>query len=110
MKEVINQYMEDAKNEIVKEYTRELDDNILKMITHFGFENEDLNGVGEWLINKHYDLLMDNEEKNGSSYKSIYLLNKKTDQIIGLFMIEIFGNEDDAGYRFSDVFVREDVK
>lgn len=109
LKETINQYIDSAKDEFIKTYTNELDGNILKMITHFGYEGEDLNGLSEWLTNENYELLMDNEEKNGNSYKSIYLLNKTMDRIMALFMVEIFVNEDDAGYRFTDIFIRGDV-
>lgn len=109
LKEIINQYMDNAKDEFIKAYTNELDDNILKMITYFGYENENLNDLSEWLSNEEYDLLMDNEERNGSSYKSIYLLNKKTDNVVGLFMVETFVNEGDVGFRFSDVFIRSDI-
>ena len=109
MKEIINQYMNEAKDEFIKAYTNELDDNILKMITYFGYESEDLNGLNEWLLNEKYDLLMEDNERDGSSYKSIYLLNKETDSVVGLFMIEIFANEGNIGYRFSDVFIRSDI-
>ena len=109
MKEIINQHMNDVKDNFIKAYTSELDSNVLKMITHFGYENENLDNLSEWLIDKNYDLLMDNEERGGSSYKSIYLLNKQLNSVIGLFMVEIFVNENDAGYRFSDIFIKESI-
>lgn len=109
MKEIINQHMNDVKDDFIKTYTNELDSNVLKMVTHFGYENENLDNLSEWLIDKNYDLLMDNEERGGSSYKSIYLLNKQLNSVIGLFMVEIFVNENDAGYRFSDIFIKESI-
>lgn len=109
MKEIINQHMNDVKDDFIKTYINELDSNLLKMITHFGYENENLDNLNEWLIDKNYDLLMDNEERDGSSYKSIYLLNKQLNSVIGLFMVEIFANENDFGYRFSDIFIKESI-
>lgn len=109
MKEIINQHIHDVKDDFIKTYINELDSNVLKMITHFGYENENLDNLSEWLIDKNYDLLMDNEERGGSSYKSIYLLNKQLNSVIGLFMVEIFVNENDAGYRFSDIFIKESI-
>lgn len=109
MKEIINQHIHDVKDDFIKKYINELDSNVLKMITHFGYENENLDNLSEWLIDKNYDLLMDNEERGGSSYKSIYLLNKQLNSVIGLFMVEIFVNENDAGYRFSDIFIKESI-
>lgn len=109
LKEIINQYMNEAKDEFIKAYINELDNNILKMVTYFGFENENLDNLNEWLIDKNYDLLMDNEEREGNSYKSIYLLNKQLNSIIGLFMVETFINEGDVGYRFSDIFIKESI-
>ena len=109
MKEIINQHIHDVKDDFIKKYINELDSNVLKMITHFGYENENLDNLSEWLIDKNYDLLMDNEERDGSSYKSIYLLNKQLNSIIGLFMVETFINEGDVGYRFSDIFIKESI-
>lgn len=100
----INNYCNEIANEFVEQYLKQLDKNIYLMCNHFGYEG-DLDNLSEWLKEKKYNILMDEEKNEGSSDKLIYLVNE-FDFIMALFMVKIFG-EDDLQYSISDVFIRQ---
>ncbi|MGN1370726.1 MAG: hypothetical protein ACI4XM_00385, partial [Candidatus Coprovivens sp.] len=57
----LKEYMEEVTNEFVNKYLEELDSKIYSMLNAFGYEG-DVNEAGEWLENKNYNLLMDEDK------------------------------------------------
>ena len=51
-KNLINDYCKEVANEFVNKYLKELDENILKMLQAWGYENDDPNEAGGWLEEK----------------------------------------------------------
>lgn len=105
-KNLINDYCKEVADEFVNKYLKELDDNIYKMLNAFGFEycKDD---VGSWLVSKDYDLKMDEDKSENLSIKKFYLIDNKTNMVIGVFAVKIYG-EEDLTYEFSDVYVLRD--
>ena len=105
-KKLINDYCKEVADEFVNKYLKELDDNIYKMLNAIGFDycTDD---VGSWLVSKDYDLKMDEDKSENLSIKKFYLIDNKTNIVIGVFAVKIYG-EEDLTYEFSDVYVLRD--
>ena len=112
-KKLINDYCKEVADEFVENYTKELDSNIYKMLNAFGFEGDVndagkwLDDVGSWLVSKDYDLKIDEDKRDNLSIKKFYLIDNKTNIVIGIFAVKLYG-EEDLTYEFSDVYVLRD--
>ena len=105
-KNLINDYCKEVANEFVKKYTKELDDNILKMLQAWGYESDDPNEAGGWLEEKGYNLMIDEDNyDDNTKVKSIYLVNMNTNEAISLVMIRTWIEDGNLCYAFSDVFI-----
>lgn len=99
-KKIVDEIVEDIKNQFINEYKKDLDNNIKTMLELFGYNTE--NQIDEWLKNEEYELLMDEEETSKGSKKCFYLVDKKLDIVTGIFTVEMDGE----GYKFSDILYR----
>ena len=50
---------------------------------------------------------MDEDKSENLSIKKFYLIDNKTNMVIGVFAVKIYG-EEDLTYEFSDVYVLRD--
>ena len=100
----VQQYCKEIAEDFINEYNKVLDETFFKMFEFFGFK-EGMN-TADWLEEKNFDLLMD-EEYNSSEdkkTKTIFLVDKNENDVVSLFMIETVGG---ISYRVSDVFVKQ---
>ena len=109
-KNLINDYCKEVGKEFVENYTKELDNNILNMIQHFGYDNDNFDNSGKWLDDNGYKLLFDEDIKSedNKKTKAIYLENIKSNEVIALFMIQTWIEDGNLFYRFSDIFCKEE--
>jgi hypothetical protein len=100
----VQEYCNEVVEEFVDEYGKALDETLFKMMNFFGYE-KDINS-GEWLQEKNFDLLMDEEydSSEDKKTKTIFLVDKEKNDVTALFIIETVGG---ISYRISDVFVRD---
>lgn len=106
----IEKYCKEMAEEFAKKYSDELDDTINLMLEHFGFNKEKHNS-SEWLKERQLELLMDEEyrEEDKIKRKTIFLLDKKIDTVVAVFLVEIKNTDGDITYRISDVFVNPSI-
>lgn len=109
-KKLINDYCKDVGKEFIENYTKELDSNILNMMQHFGYDNDNFDNSGKWLDDNGYKLLFDEDMKSedNKKTKAIYLENIKSNEVVALFMIQTWIEDGNLFYRFSDVFCKEE--
>lgn len=106
---MIQEYVNEIKNDFVKNYLEQLDENVLKMLNAFGYKGDINDNIGQWLDQEGYSLLIDEDKKNNGNIKTIFLEDKKMKFVVALFMVEIMTDETgDIKFRFSDVFINRD--
>jgi hypothetical protein len=100
----VQEYCDEIVSEFIDGYKKALDEALFEMMNFFGYEKE-MNS-GEWLVEKNFDLLMEEEydSSEDKKIKTIFLIDKEEDDVLALFMIETVGR---MSYRISDVFVRD---
>lgn len=106
---MIQEYLNEVKNDFVKNYLEQLDENVLKMLNAFGYKEDSTDNIGQWLDQEGYSLLIDEDKKDNGNIKTIFLEDKKMKFVVALFMVEIMTDETgDIKFRFSDVFINRD--
>ena len=102
----IEQYCKEVADEFVNKYLKELDDNIYKLLNAFGFEG-DVNNAGEWLDDVGYMLAFDEDfvDADGVKTKSIYLVDRCTNCVVGIFFVRTYLEDGNLCYEISDVFI-----
>lgn len=106
---MIQEYVNDIKNDFVENYLAQLDENVLKMLNVFGYKEDTTDNIEQWLDQEGYSLLIDEDKKDNGNIKTIFLEDKKMKFVVALFMVEIMTDETgDIKFRFSDVFINRD--
>lgn len=106
---MIQEYLNEVKNDFVKNYLEQLDENVLKMLNVFGYKEDTTDNIEQWLDQEGYGLLIDEDKKDNGNIKTIFLEDKKMKFVVALFMVEIMTDETgDIKFRFSDVFINRD--
>lgn len=106
---MIQEYVNDIKNDFIKNYLAQLDENVLKMLNVFGYKEDTTDNIEQWLDQEGYSLLIDEDKKDNGNIKTIFLEDKKMKFVVALFMVEIMTDETgDIKFRFSDVFINRD--
>lgn len=106
---MIQEYVNDIKNDFVENYLAQLDENVLKMLNAFGYKEDTTDNIEQWLVQEGYNLLIDEDKKDNGNIKTIFLEDKKMKFVVALFMVEIMTDETgDIKFRFSDVFINRD--
>lgn len=106
---MIQEYVESVTNDFVENYLKQLDESVLEMVRAFGYEEDTTDNIGAWLEKEGLNLLMDEDKKDDTSIKTIFLEDKEMKIPVGVFMIDVTIDETgNLNYRFSDVFVNQD--
>ena len=105
-KKIIEEYIQEVGNEFVGKYSQQLDNHIYDMLNNFGFKGT-MNEISDWLEEKNYNILMDENKTDESSTKVIYLLDLKYNIAKALFFITIKTIDENLTYKFSDIIIHE---